>query len=144
MSDYASNMRLFGNINCTLASLVNWGEQRQNGVDPQTANFNFFRNMTNGMARNEIAYDMARHGNYTGINTNIIAGYGNERANAFGTTALLTLNDPYFFFAMNGCMYPPAMYGTHMHHMGMVPPPPPMPMMGMGGFWGCPGGGFLC
>ena len=104
---FAENMRILSNINCTLASMNSYMTQRSNGVSPQQAQFNFFGNMMNGVARNEVAYGMQRWGNPIGNTINMYAGYGSNEANQFGTMGLLSANfSPWMFFNCYSCMPP--------------------------------------
>ncbi len=126
---YANNMRILSNINCGLASMNTFLEQKANGVSSPYASMALFSNLANGVARNEIAYDMQRHGNPVGNTINMYAGYGNPVSNAFGTTALLSACNPWMFFNCYSCL-PPMMpmcgfYGSM--GMGMYPM--------MGGFY---------
>lgn len=132
---YAENMQILSNINCTLASMNSYLDQRSNGVSAPQAQFNFWGNMTNGIARNQVAYDMQKWGNPVGNNINMYAGYGNPVSNQIGTTALLAANyQPWMFFNCYSYM----------------PPCPPMPMngfyasMGMGFNLGQGISGFFC
>ncbi len=95
---YAENMRILSGINCGLASLVNYGQMRLNGVNPGYAALNLFGNIGNGLARNEIAYEMQKCGNPVGNTINMYAGYGNPVSNAFGTMGLLSACSPWMFF----------------------------------------------
>jgi len=167
---FAENMRILSNINCALASTNTYLEQTTNGVDNRYAAANLFGNLANGVARNEIAYDMQRHGNPAGNTINLYAGYGNSAANAFGTWGIMNACSPWMFFnsycyntpmTMNYYSSPMAgMVGT-MGFMGAysscpqmffnsysICPPPPMSnftaSFGLGFGLGSALGGFKC
>lgn len=171
MGSFADNMRILSNINCTLASMNSYMEQRSNGVSAQQAQFNFFGNMANGIARNEIAYGMQRHGNPIGNNVNLYAGYGSNEANQIGTMGLLSANcSPWMFFGCQRYMTPMMpTYNYYQHSFGTLGmmssgcspwmffnccscmpymTPPPMSnfcaSFGMGNALGRGLGGFLC
>lgn len=110
---FAENMRILSNINCGLASGVTYLEQRTNGVAPQYAAMNLFGNLTNGIARNEIAYGMQRFGNPVGNTINMYAGYGNPVSNAFGTYALMGAVSPWMFFNSPSYMFSPMPMGFY-------------------------------
>jgi len=122
---YAENMRILSGINCGLASLVNYGEQRVNGTNPQYAAINLLGNIGNGLARNEIAYEMQKCGNPVGNTINMYAGYGNPVSNAIGTMGLMSACSPWMFFNA-----PCQMFYS------------PMPMCGMYGGGFCGGLGY--
>ncbi len=115
---FAENMRIMSNINCGLASLVTYGQQRTNGVNPQYATMNLFGNLTNGIARNEIAYEMQRFGNPVGNTINMYAGYGNPVSNAIGTMGLMSACTPWMFFNTPSYMFSPMPMGFYSG-MGM-------------------------
>lgn len=117
---FAENMRVLSNINCGLASATGYLEQRSNGVNPQYARMNLFGNLLNGISRNEVAYEMQRHGNPVGNTINMYAGYGNPVSNTIGTLGLMSACSPWMFFNQPGYMFCP----------------PPMGMCGMGGIGG--------
>ena len=110
---FAENMRIMSGINCTLASLVSYGEQKQNGASASYAGYNFLGNMLNGFVRNDIAYQMQNWGNPMGNMINMYSGYGNPISNFVGTTALLGANcSPWMFFGMCQPMcYMPMSFG---------------------------------
>ena len=170
---FAENMQILSNINCTLASMNSYMEQRSNGVSAQQAQCNLFTNMANGVARNQVAYDMQRHGNPVGNNINLYAGYGNNQANQIGTMGLLAANtSPWMFFGCQRFMAPMPMtpmcnyYQHSFGTLGMMssgcspwmffngyscmPPMGPPPMnnflgsFGMGYALGHGVGGFFC
>jgi hypothetical protein len=101
---FADNMRILSNINCGLASLVSYGEMRSNGVSPYYATMGLFGNMANGITRNEIAYQMQRHGNPIGNTINMYAGYGNPVSNTIGTLGMMSACNPWMFFNCYPCM----------------------------------------
>ena len=117
---FAENMRILSNINCGLASTVSYLEQRQMGVNPAYAGVNLFGNLANGIARNEVAYEMQKYGNPVGNTINMYAGYGNPVSNTVGTLGLMSACSPWMFFNCPSYMFCP----------------PPM------GFWGSMGMGF--
>ena len=132
---FADTMRVWSNLNCTLASLNSYGQDRLNGVSAGEAVTNLFGNMANGVVRNEIAYDMQLHGNPMGNVINSYAGYGNSASNAIGTMGLMTSCTPWMFFncfPMLGCGYP--MMGCGYPMMGYSMPMMGMPMFGVYGF----------
>ncbi len=120
---FAETMRILSNINCGLASTINYAEQRQMGAPKGLAAMNLFGNLANGISRNEVAYEMQLHGNPMGNNINLYAGYGNPVSNTIGTLGLMSACSPWMFF--NNCQ---SFYS-------------PMPMMG-GGFYAGMGMGF--
>lgn len=142
---FAENMRILSNINCGLASTVSYMEQRQNGVNPAYAGVNLFGNLANGIARNEVAYEMQKFGNPVGNTINMYAGYGNPVSNTIGTLGLMSACSPWMFFNSPSYMFCPPQMGF-WGGMGM----------GFGGFgipWGgsvsistthCHGRGFYC
>ena len=103
---FAETMRILSNINCGLASGVSYLEMRNNGVNPGCALGNFFGNIYNGFARNEIAYGLERMGSPIGNTINLYAGYGNPVSDAIGTLGLLNACSPWMFFNMPGCIMP--------------------------------------
>ena len=109
---YAENMRILSGINCGLASLVNYADMRNNGVNPSYATMSLFGNVANGLARNEVAYEMQKWGNPVGNTINMYAGYGNPISNAIGTMGLMSACSPWMFFNSPCCMYSPMpLYG---------------------------------
>jgi len=96
---FAENMRILSNINCGLASLNTYLDQRINGgVAPQYAVMNLIGNLGNGFARNEIAYGMQKYGNPIGNTINMYAGYGNPVSNTIGTLGIMSAFNPWLFF----------------------------------------------
>lgn len=95
---FAENIRILSNINCGLASINTYLTQRTNGVPAGYASYNLLGNLTNGFIRNEMAYDMQRHGYSYGNMVNAYAGYGNPWSNAIGTLSLLNTYTPWAFF----------------------------------------------
>lgn len=129
---FADNMRTLSGINCGLQSLVSYIDARNNGVTPQVATAQFAGNIFNGLARNEVAYEMQRFGNPAGNLINLYAGYGNPVSNTIGTLGIMSACTPWMFFNTPCCYGGFGMgYG---YGMGM------MPYYGMG--WGM--GGFCC
>ena len=125
---YAENMRTLSGINCGLQSLVSYIDARNNGATPQVATTQFAGNIFNGLARNEVAYEMQRFGNPVGNTINLYAGYGNPVSNTIGTLGLMSACTPWMFFNSPCC------YSYSMNYSyGMMP-------YGMG--WGM--GGFCC
>lgn len=135
---FAENMRILSNINCGLASATTYMEQRLNGVPAGYAGINLFGNLANGVARNQVAYEMQLYGNPVGNTINMYSGYGNPVSNTIGTLGLMsacTFN-PWMYF--NSCNYfynpMPMMGGGYFSGIGMGF----NPMMGMGccrGYW---------
>jgi hypothetical protein len=126
---YADTMRIWSDINCTLASLASFGQQKAEGVPTGAAVSNLFGNVANGFARNEVAYMMQEAGNPYGNAVNTFAGYGNPASNMIGTMALMNACTPWTFFNMGMCCYPMGgYYGAPM--FGMTYPMCGMPMMG--------------
>ena len=135
---FAENMRILSNINCGLASATTYMEQRLNGVPAGYAGINLFGNLANGVARNQVAYEMQLYGNPVGNTINMYSGYGNPVSNTIGTLGLMsacTFN-PWMYF--NSCNYfynpMPMMGGSYFSGIGMGF----NPMMGMGcchGYW---------
>lgn len=123
---HADFMRTTTGIICGLQSLNTYLDQKSSGVNPQVATTNLVGNIFNGLARNEVAYEMARWGNPVGNMINMYAGYGNPASNAAGTLGLMTACTPWMFFNSPCC------YGGY--GFGMMP-------YGFGG-WGI--GGFWC
>lgn len=123
---HADFMRTSTGIICGLQSLNTYLDQKSSGVNPQVATTNLVGNIFNGLARNEVAYEMARFGNPAGNMINLYAGYGNPTSNAAGTLGLMTACSPWMFFNSPCC------YGGY--GFGMMP-------YGFGG-WGM--GGFWC
>lgn len=117
---FADTMRIWSNINCGLASAVNYGEQRHAGAPVGVAGFNFMQNMVNGIARNQVAYQMQSWGNPIGNNINMMAGYGNPVSNAFGTYALMGACTPWMFFNSTPFLCSPMM-GMGGYGFGMMP-----------------------
>lgn len=130
---YADNMRTLSGINCGLQSFVSYLDARNNGIDPRIATTQFAGNIFNGLARNEVAYEMQRFGNPVGNMINLYAGYGNPVSNTIGTLGLMSACTPWMFFN-SPCCY--GGYGMG-YGMGMMPY---YGMYGMG--WGM--GGFCC
>lgn len=136
---FADTMRIWSNINCTLASLNTFGQQKLDGVNSGEAVATLFGNMANGVTRNEIAYMMQSHGNPMGNVINSYAGYGNPVSNAIGTLGLMTSCAPWTFFNMGMCGYPMMgctmpMYGMGYPMVGCGMPMYGMPMYGVYGF----------
>ena len=97
---FADNMRILSNINCGLASATTFLQQKSDGVNPQYATMNLFGNLANGIARNEVAYEMQR----------------------FGTMGLMgaCTPNPWMFFNSYSFMCPPMpMMGGFYSNMGM-------------------------
>lgn len=82
---FAETMRIMSNINCGLASTVSYLEQRTSGVPAGYAGINLFGNLANGIARNQVAYEMQLYGNPVGNTINMYSGYGNPVSNTIGT-----------------------------------------------------------
>jgi len=167
---YAENMRLLSNINCGLASATSFLQQKSNGVSTSNAAVNLAGNLANGIARNEIAYEMQTFGNPVGNTINLYAGYGNNVSNFIGTSALMNACTPWMFFNSYNYCCPPMMYSYSSPMAGMVGtmgfmsaystcpqmffncysmcPPPPMNNFamsyGMGYGLGSALGGLLC
>lgn len=114
---FASTMNILSNINCFLSSGVTYLEQRKQGIDAGTAAYGLFNNIGNGMARNAIAYDMAKCGNPIGYDINLAYGYGNPVANTCATMGLMTACSPWMFFNSPFCGITPC-YGMGMPYAG--------------------------
>lgn len=139
---FADTMRIWSDINCTLASITSFTQQRTEGVSAGEATANLFGNLTNGIVRNEMAYMMQQAGNPYGNIVNAAAGYGNSYSNTVGTLALMGGVAPWTFFncGMIGCGYP--MYGAGYPTMnfgcpviGCGMPMASMPMFGLYGLY---------
>lgn len=124
---FAENMRILSNINCGLASFNTMMEQRSNGVNYTTTGLTLGQNLSNGIIRNEMAYDMQKHGNPVGNLVNMYAGYGTPEANTAGTLGMMSayMCNPWGFFNSPLCSY---MCGP----MSMTP----YMSMGMPGYYG--------
>lgn len=129
---HADFMRTSTGIICGLQSLNTYLDARSSGVPPMVASANFAGNLFNGLARNEVAYEMAKAGNPVGNIINMYSGYGNPVSNAVGTMGLMTACSPWMFFN-SPCCYSPMMYGGF--GMGYTPFMNPMMGWGMGGFY---------
>ena len=116
---FADTMNILSNINCVLSSGVSFLEQKKQGVDTTTATCSLFNNIGNGVARNAIAYDMAKCGNPLGFNVNMAYGYGNPVANTCGTMAMLSVASPWMFFNSPFCGFPSYGFGMGMPFGGM-------------------------
>lgn len=123
---FAENMRILSNINCGLASATTYLQQRSEGVNPSFAGINLFGNLANGIARNEVAYDMQKWGNPVGNTINMYAGYGNPVSNTIGTLGLMSACSPWMFFNCPSYMFCPPSMGGFWGGLGM----------GFGGGWG--------
>lgn len=136
---FADTMRIWSNINCGLASATTYLAQRQNGVPAGYAAVDLMGNLANGVARNEVAYQMQQYGNPVGNHINMYAGYGNPVSNTIGTLGLMSACSPWMFFNSYSYCYPPMpMFGGGFYSgigMGFNP------MIGMGG---CCHHGFWC
>lgn len=130
---HADFMRTSTGIICGLQSFNTYIDDKKKGVNPNVATTNLCGNLLNGLARNEIAYDMARFGNPMGNVINMFAGYGNPASNAIGTLGLMSACSPWMFFNTPCCYYGGMGMGMG-YGIGM------MPYYGMG--WGM--GGFYC
>lgn len=129
---HADFMRTSTGIICGLQSLIAYQNAKADGADPRVATAQFAGNIFNGLARNEVAYEMQRYGNSFGNIMNLYAGYGNPVSNTVGTLGLMSAFTPWMFFNSPCCYGGFGMgYG---YGMGM------MPYYGMG--WGM--GGFCC
>lgn len=132
---FADNMRILSGINCGMQSFASYLDDKNNGVDPRIAAANFSGNLFNGLARNEVAYEMQRFGNPIGNVINMYAGYGNPTSNMIGTMGLMSACSPWMFFNSGYC------YNMTMGYPCMATPPYMgySPYMGMGwrmgGFW---------
>ena len=118
-------MRTTTGIICGLQSYNTYLDQKSSGVEPNVAAANLAGNIFNGLARNEVAYEMARFGNPMGNLINMSAGYGNPVSNTIGTLGLMSAFSPWMFFN-SPCCYGGMGYGMMMPY-GMN--------WGMGGFW---------
>ncbi len=117
---FANTMRILSNINCGLASTTTFLQQKADGVNSQYATMNLFGNLTNGIARNEAAYEMQRFGNPVGNMVNMYAGYGNPVSNTVGTLGLMSACTPWMLFNSYQYMYPSMpMMGGFYSNMGM-------------------------
>jgi hypothetical protein len=101
---FADTMRVWSNINCGLASMNTYLQQRNDGVSNQYATMNLFGNLANGIARNEYAYGLQRMGNPSGNIINMYAGYGNPVSNTVGTLGLMSCSPWMYFNATPYCM----------------------------------------
>ena len=122
---YAENMRVLSNINCGLASAATFLQQKAMGVPGSYAGGTLIGNLMNGIARNEVAYDMQKCGNPVGNTINMYAGYGNPVSNTVGTLGLMSACSPWMFFNCPSYMFCPPQMGF-WGGMGM----------GFGGYWG--------
>ncbi len=122
---HADFMRTTTGIICGLQSLNTYLDQKSSGVNTPAATANLFGNIFNGLARNEVAYEMARWGNPVGNIINMYTGYGNPTSNAAGTLGLMTACTPWMFFN-NPLCYSGMGWGTMPYGYGG---------WGMGGFW---------
>ncbi len=118
-------MRTMTGLTCGMQSLVSYIDARQSGVPANVASVNFAGNLFNGLARNEVAYEMQRFGNPMGNLINMYAGYGNPVSNTVGTLGLMSACSPWMFFNTPCC------YGGFGMGYGFGF----SPMWGMGGFW---------
>ena len=114
---FAETMRVLSNINCAASSLNTYTQMSLRGVNPMFASYELSNNLANGVVRNEIAYDMQKHGSFYGNNVNLYAGYGNPVSNAIGTMGIMAGCSPWMMFNCPSYMFSPM----------------PMPM-GYGGF----------
>ena len=108
---FAETMRILSNINCGLASGATYLEMRSNGINRPYALTNFFGNIANGFARNEIAYGMQCMGSPVGNTINLFAGYGNPVSNTVGTLGILGACTPWMFFNTPGAIMPYGYFG---------------------------------
>ena len=106
-------MRTLCNIDCIAQSADTYLTQKKEGKSTAAAGVNLFANLANGFVRNDIAYDMQRHGNSWGNFINTSVGYGNAEANATGSLALMSacMPSPRMWFCGGGvnyfsCSYP--------------------------------------
>jgi len=130
---FAENMRILSNINCGLASATGFLQQKAAGVNTAGAAINLAGNLANGIARNEIAYDMQLHGNPVGNTINMYYGYGNSISNAVGTMGIMNACTPWMFFNSYNCFSSPMMGYYSSPMAGMIG------TMGfMGAYSGCP------
>ncbi|MBP3821238.1 hypothetical protein J6G99_06305 [bacterium] len=114
---FAETMRILSGINCGLASFNGYLDAKSSGVDRNTAMYNLFSNIGNGLARNEVAYEMQKMGNPLGNNINMYAGYGSTQANITGTIGLMTACNPWMFFNSPFLMpYSNYRFGYHMQN----------------------------
>lgn len=100
---FADTMRILSNINCGLSAINNYNDLRASGNSGALAGAQATSNLFGGLCRNQIAYDMALHGNYIGQDINRYYGYGSEEANASAMMGLMIACSPYMFF--NTCHY---------------------------------------
>lgn len=133
---FADTMRVLSNIDCGLSSVVTYMKDKQSGKSPVEATGSLFTNITNGVARNEVAYEMQRHGNSLGNFINMYHGYGSAEANAAGTLGLMTATNPWMFFnVMPSYTMSYTSFNMGYPMMGAYPMMGSYSMFGMGGFY---------
>jgi len=131
---FAETMRVLTGIECGLASTLTLIDDKRAGKSNAYTGVNFLSNIGNGLARNEVAYEMQRHGNSFGNIFNSFVGYGNAESNLIGTIGLMSACSPWMFFN-SPCCYSPMSYGCGGYGMGMGMYGMPYNYMGMGGLW---------
>jgi hypothetical protein len=128
---FADTMRILSNIDCGVSSAVTYIKDKQDGKSSVQATGSLFSNLTNGIARNEVAYEMQKYGNSMGNYINMAAGYGSAESNIAGTLGLAAVNNPWMFFNLM-----PSYTITSYNSFGFgYPMMGAYPMMGMGGFY---------
>lgn len=106
------------NYNAVASSAVSAAEDLQNKKSPEYTIFNFGANVSNGLARNDVAKFMADHGDSDGQALNALNGYGNFQSNAKGTYDLTMANvgNPWFGRMMGFSMPNFGMFGGGMYY----------------------------
>ena len=84
--DVTSANYALGMFNNFMQSTLKFSEESKDGNVNAFANYN--TNIFNGIARNQIAYNMALNGNPSGQSTNAILGFATPDANTLATSSL--------------------------------------------------------
>ena len=95
---YPETIRALSNINCGLASFNNYLGLRGTGHGVASSGLYAAGNVFTGVARNEIAYGMAKNGWTIGQDINMFYGYSSPQANASAMMGLMSAYTPYMFF----------------------------------------------
>lgn len=124
---YADNMRVLSNLNCGMASLAGYLQNKADGVNTSVAANNAVGNIFNGVLRNEAGYYAYKDFGMRGVNDiNLAYGYGDPAKNTAATLGILGVVTPQVFF--NSCNY------NYMYSQSFGMPYMGLGMMGPGGY----------